>query len=131
MESTDDGLPSAIASAPSEGEEDTSLDTSGGIATVNTTIGGESHSELTDGDPIFQNSNGNPDTKNIEMSTSPMSTDDTDSMDEFINDAAKLVEKNNPEERNNIQQYIDSKTEEQNGEKIFSLFDDAAEVDDL
>jgi hypothetical protein len=53
-------------------------------------------------------------------------------MDNFMSDAAKLVEKNNPEERDNIQKYLESKTQEkETGEKVFTLFDDAADTDDL
>jgi hypothetical protein len=142
MASTESGLPQAIANAPSEGQSDTSLDTSGSIPTVDTTIGGESHSELTDGDPTFQQSisSSEPapetDDKNISLTHTGgdvnMSFDDGDSMDNFMSDAAKLVEKNNPEERDNIQKYLESKTQEkETGEKVFTLFDDAADTDDL
>ena len=145
MTATSEGLPSAIANAPSEGQEDNSVDTSGAIATVDTTIGGEQHSELTDGDPIFQQSldstsprpdlPSDPTDKNISLNeASPLSMtfDDGDSMDNFIGDAAKLVEKNSPEEQGNIQQYLEDKIEQKDGgEKIFTLFDDAAEIDEL
>ena len=145
MTATSEGLPSAIANAPSEGQEDNSVDTSGAIATVDTTIGGEQHSELTDGDPTFQQSNdstnprpespSDPSEKNISLNeASPLSMtfDDGDSMDNFIGDAAKLVEKNSPEEQGNIQQYLEDKIQQQDGgEKVFTLFDDAAEIDEL
>ena len=145
MTATSEGLPSAIANAPSEGQVDNSVDTSGAIATVDTTIGGEQHSELTDGDPIFQQSldstsprpdlPSDPTDKNISLNeASPLSMtfDDGDSMDNFIGDAAKLVEKNSPEEQGNIQQYLEDKIEQKDGgEKIFTLFDDAAEIDEL
>jgi hypothetical protein len=147
MEATSEGLPGAIANAPSEGEVDNSVDTTGAIATVDTTIGGEEHSELTNGDPIFQQSTddtarpdsdsfpGDPTEKNISLNEAKplsMTFDDGDSMDNFIQDAAKLVEKNNPEEQGNIQKYLEDKTQQEaGGEKIFTLFDDAAEIDEL
>ena len=145
MTATSEGLPSAIANAPSEGQEDNSVDTSGAIATVDTTIGGEEHSELTDGDPTFQQSvdSTNPRQASLgydtekkislnEASPLSMTFDDGDSMDNFIGDAAKLVEKNSPEEQGNIQQYLEDKIQQQDGgEKVFTLFDDAAEIDEL
>ena len=140
MSATEEGLPQAIAAAPSEGQADTSIDTSGSIPTVDTTIGGESHSELTDGDPIFQKTgtDGDPsnptEEKNISFEQSGgdvnMSFDDGDSMDNFMSDAAKLVEKNDPDEQVNIQKYLETKTEQAaGGEKVFTLFDDAADTD--
>ena len=150
MQATEEGLPGAIAAAPSEGEADNSLDTSGAIATVDTTIGGEEHSELTDGDPIFQNSApgnsplaprpGSPPLsfedsgeKNITLNEAKplsMDMDGGDSMENFMEDAAKLVEKNDPETQGNIQKYLEEKTEQkESGEKVFTLFDDAAETE--
>ena len=136
MKPSEEGIPGAIANAPSEGQDDTSMDTSGALPTVDTTIGGESHSELTDGDPTFQQTANPSEEKNISFEATGgdvnMSFDDGDSLDNLIGDAAKLVEKNDPEERNNIQEYLESNTtQDQNGEKIFSLFDDAAEIDEL